>query len=128
MPTEAIPPLPAITRVEILKATRDRIAAGWCQQVAATDEQGIPHSPYGAQARRFCLVGAIAAAVDALAGDETDQVFARIAFETQLLDQKIGTAADWRELTRPIARWNDDPSRTQAEVVAFLDDAIADLK
>lgn len=93
---------------EVLIAARALIAKGWTQGYLARDERGLVTRPSGDEAVCWCCIGALSAvakcgpiwsAVDALSG-------------------AVGGAGQ-------IARWNDAPKRTQAEVLEAFDRAIA---
>ena len=82
----------------------------WCQWSFARG-WGIPVPPRSTFARRFCAIGAVKRAARELLLTTRN---ARIALE--------------RQTGREIERWNDDPRRTHAEVIAVFDDAIAALE
>ena len=82
----------------------DYIQRGWCQHASAVDRSGgfcMPNSP---TATRWCLIGALIATYP-----ERNQHREHV---TTKLMHKLGHLQ--------FARWNDDPKRTQAEVVAVL--------
>jgi hypothetical protein len=77
------------------------VQSGWCQGVSALDSQGngvVPESP---SASRWCIHGALSRVY----GEGTDDAHFRLA-------KSIGF---WTTI-----HWNDDPNRTQAEVVEAL--------
>lgn len=106
-----------MTTAEILKAAREKVAAGWTQGENARDEDG---NPVGAGAAAcWCAYGAIDAATprEGLGYAE----FYRVRSDAMLiLRDAIGLPG-----TNRIADWNDAPGRTQAEVLAAFDRAIA---
>lgn len=87
-----------------LEAVRAKIAQGWTQGVAARDANGLECPPTAKRAANFCLVGAC------IAGD----VF----------------SGDLRKALRissiSLAEWNDADGRTQADVLARIDTALAE--
>lgn len=88
-----------MTTVEVLKAARGRIEKGWCQGIGRiVNDNGI--------AIAWCAVGATAQGQEDLGADAD-----------LYLECVIGTHA--------ITSWNDAPGRTQAEVIAAFDKAIA---
>lgn len=96
--------------IETLKKARDLIAreGGWTQGAYARDAAGSACS-IGANAQCFCTLGALRLASDG------DRDLARAA-AAALRDRH---SMVW------IDDWNDTPGRTQAEVVALFDAAIA---
>ena len=95
----------------ILQAARDLIAKGWTQGAYARDARDAV-TPYGGpSACKFCASGAIAHIIggNAAASDEWYRAL-RVLTET----------TNW-----PIASWNDQPYRTQADVLSAYDRAIA---
>lgn len=95
-----------------LRAGRERIANGWTQGKSARTADGTSVSPESDIAASFCAMGALgawyprdaSAALAALAG---------------ALPRQGGAPA----VTR-LARFNDDPGTTQADVLALYDRAI----
>ena len=83
----------------------DYIQRGWCQGVNAIGADGIWCLPNDPQAARWCLIGAMVAAYP-------ESNAHREAMTTKLI-HKLGHLQ--------FARWNDQISRTQAEVVAMLE-------
>lgn len=96
-----------MTTVEILRRARERIARGWCQHVNARAADGREVEPSD-RAVEWCAVGAVWRDVDALLAVE------------RVLQLRGFSDALWV--------WNDQPGRTQAEVLALFDEAIADLE
>ncbi len=130
MSPEQPPPLSEITRVEILKEARNRIEDGWCQGTQALDPHDEACSPVNPYARRFCLFGALLSAIHALAPRDP-RSGSRHLLEASLLSRRVNPAWLFKQhkpFRFALIAWNDAPGRTQAEVVAFLEDAIADLK
>lgn len=95
--------------VEILKAARDLLAKGWTQGAYARDEIGLTVGENDKRACRFCSVGAIWAAASRLNDGPS---------EAQSAVERIPRA-------RFLIAWNDDSRRTQADVLALFDEAIA---
>lgn len=98
-----------MTALDVLRAARERLTpdGAWTQGYGARDANGKPIDPKSPRAVCWCLIGALAAA-----GAEEKQIF--------YAAQWLTTAGSWNTLPR----WNDDPSRTQAEVLAAFDAAI----
>lgn len=93
--------------IEILKAARELIAKpnGWTQRVMARNDSGAAVAASDSEASCFCAWGAIRAA----GGD----------WEWPALKALDGVAGE------RVETFNDAPGRTQAEVVAKFDEAIA---
>lgn len=92
--------------VDVLRQARERVASGWCQRWLAVDSRGHPIHYSDPNACEFCAMGAIS-----VSGNKIDSYF---AFD--LLRTAIGNES--------IATWNDDPFRTQRQVVDAFDKAI----
>lgn len=95
---------------KILVAARALIAKGWTQGCFARDENGRPTPFGGPKAVCFCMSGALSH-VSALNGSQPNMK------AIELLQAEIGHP--W------LAPWNDEKGRTQAEVLAVYDAAIA---
>ena len=94
---------------EDLKAARELIAKGWTQSMSARDVSGEPVRPTSPRAVCFCTLGALNRA--------TDDELARSDNCMRLLRIAIGCLF--------IHEWNDAHGRTQEEVLAAFDKAIA---
>jgi hypothetical protein len=84
-----------------------RLRIGWCQGELARDSRGRAVFPRQSVAASWSLSGAIAASLDASTPEWTAYL--------RRISQVVGApcvSARW------LAEWNDDPSRTQADVVA----------
>jgi hypothetical protein len=98
----ALPRTPA----DLLRAARDRVAQGWCQRAYAMDPAGHNCGERDPSAVSWCLVGALwASHAD---GDVLDAL--------NFLRGACGLA---------LSAWNDVPGRTQADVLAAIDLALA---
>ncbi len=95
---------------EALVRARELIALGWTQGTYAEDEDGAEISFADPQAVCFCLAGAVKAATGTPPHDKIAAVF-------QALADGIGGMA--------LIAWNDAELRTQDEVLALFDAAIA---
>ena len=83
----------------------------WCKRSLARGWLEMPVPVRSAFARRFCAIGAIQ----------------RAAGELGLPMKDAGGALEWQTV-RPVPDWNDDPCRTNDEVVAAFDAAIVSLE
>jgi hypothetical protein len=101
---------------QLLGRAQDYVRQGWCQGADATDAFGEPVEPWSAEAARWSLLGAIVAALDH-PGSSTSHEPALPA-----LAEAMGALADL--IYEPsLARWNDDPLRSQQEVLTVLERA-----
>lgn len=82
----------------------DYIRRGWCQNAAAQDDLGRRCDATSSLAQQWCLVGSVRAAYP------EDAVL-----RTQVFDKLFRQAK-----TYGLSSWNDNPSRTQQEVLAVL--------
>jgi len=97
------------TTIAILTNARAFIAKGWCQGKSALDGDGNPIDATHPQAVRFCIFGAF---------DATGIILEDPVIE--LFKEASGLPPD-----RPLTGWNDEPGRTQSEVLEAFDRAIA---
>ena len=95
---------------EVLRAVRAKIASGWSQDVNARDRSGNEVSLTSEEATAWTLCTAFA-----LAGKD--------GIPMNHLHGAIRAIAEVTEMDS-IEDWNNDPSRTQQEVLNALDDAI----
>lgn len=97
-----------MTTKEVLIAARAKIAKPeqWIQGYYAKDADGKEANPFSTEATCYCVLGALIASV-------TDGFICSNAADA-IRDQ----------IDCPISTWNDDPSRTHAEVLAVFDRAI----
>lgn len=91
---------------DVLNRAGDLVEEGWCRLHLAENEVGLATNHYSPEAVRFCPVGAVDVATFG-----TSLAFHREALEA--LAASVGLPG-----IGEIAPWNDDPARTQAEVVA----------
>jgi hypothetical protein len=103
---EAIAPAPPKVSFNP-KSPASRLRIGWCQGALARDRGGRAVFPRQSVAASWSLSGAIAASLDA----STPEWTAYLRSVSRILDAPC-VSARW------LADWNDDPSRTQADVVA----------
>lgn len=102
---------------ELLLAARERLAFGWTQGTTLEDLGGDPTSD-PAEAVRFCVLGAFAHASHSL---HSDAYTYRSAM--QRLCEVIDPESSAPEVVIPI--WNDAQERTQGDVLAAFDAALA---
>lgn len=94
------------TTRDMLIEARALVEKGWCQGYQAKDETGACVSHESAKARSFCAYGACWRAEGTVSGP------ASMALRRAFGSLGVGT-------------WNDAPDRTQADVLALFDRAIA---
>jgi hypothetical protein len=104
---------------ELLLATRERLAFGWTQGTTLQDLDGAPTSD-PAEAARFCVLGAFAHASHALHADAYTYHSAM-----QRLCETIDPSATRAAPLVFIPVWNDAEERTQDDVLAAFDAALA---
>jgi hypothetical protein len=105
-----------IAAAQLLGRAHGHVRQGWCQGADATDAFGEPVEPWSAEAVRWSLLGAIVVALDR-AESSTSHELALPA-----LAEAMGALADL--IYEPsLARWNDDPLRSQQEVLTVLERA-----
>jgi hypothetical protein len=114
-----------LSTVEVLKIARDKIGVpgAFCKGVYGKDADG--HSIGGFYADElknavtFCAIGAVAVAMGVGGGDAGKSEAVRI------LAKVVANVDDRFDQHSAVAHWNNDPARTQEEVVAGFDKAIA---
>lgn len=98
--------------VEVLKRTRELVAQGWCQEAFAKTKHGQPCAWSEPEAGQFCISGAVRRAAYSQGRGNRYELWKR--------------AGDAIRLIVPdFVSWNDEPGRTQQEVLDLLDRAIA---
>jgi hypothetical protein len=102
--------------VELLRRASDLIRCGWTQHAESRDAAGAAVDPWKATAICWSLLGALVAALE----EETDR-------GADLPLQQLADALDALALfvdSDSLADWNDDPRRTQDDVIGVLDAAV----
>ena len=100
------------TPAELLTEARALIAKGWCQGASARDVHGIPADFWGQKAVTFCMSGALCR-------------MENFIFDAHRTSRNILYSVI--EVNN-LATWNDREGRTQEEVLAAFDKAIAIAK
>jgi hypothetical protein len=101
--------------LRLLQETRERVATAWCQGSDSRDRHGNTVQPWDEQAASWSLLGALVAAVEHEA-----EVSGEMPLEE--LAAVLSPFADLVDVDS-LAAWNDDPCRSQAEVLSVLDQA-----
>lgn len=110
------------TAAAMVSGARRLIVDGWCQGAHARDEAGSEVPSWSEEARSWSLLGALLASWHRQDATADENVVAHLADAhalgkaTEVLGEVVGTAS--------LDHWNDDASRTQADVVAALDRAL----
>lgn len=122
---DEVKPWAEVSLRSLVTAARERLQQGWCQKVHTRDAAGRKVDSYDRAARR-CLGAALA--------EVTLQIPERYAPLKQLVACKILAESQLGfptgrppSLGRIIVTWNDAPGRTQAEVLALLDNLLDEL-
>jgi hypothetical protein len=111
-----------MTAAAMVSDARRLVAEGWCQGAHARDETGSEVPSRSERARSWSLLGALLASWHRQDTHDDEDIAAHLVDAhalgqaTEVLGDVVGTAA--------LDRWNDDPERTQADVVAALDGAL----
>jgi hypothetical protein len=114
-----VPVIAPVTTREALHRAADLLEEfGWCQFHPAKDDDGWGCLPYDKEARSFCLTGSVERAIFDLTGHRMryDGPYPGIKITMSRPDGYTGEPKFSPE-------WNNDPSRTKADVVAVLREA-----
>lgn len=110
-----------MTTLEVLKAARATIEQGWAINAMARDAAGIEVDEDSETAVCWCANGALALATPpGPCGRTGDEFYVPFKAAQDSLKRAIGIAE-----RASLAEWNDRPGRTQADVLAAFDKAIA---
>ncbi|HEY5098523.1 MAG TPA: hypothetical protein VII54_00550 [Gaiellaceae bacterium] len=101
--------------VQLLCSARDLVRRGWTQHAEGRDAHGAAVEPWHPTATSWSLLGAVVAALEAQTdgGKELPLVQLTDALDALALFVDFDSLADW----------NDEPGRTQGDVIAVLDTA-----
>jgi len=97
--------------VELLFRARDLVRLGWAQGADSRAADGAAVDPWEAVAASWSLLGALVAALEERADEGHDLPLEELALALGALEPFVDDDS--------LARWNDEPSRTQ--------DAVADV-
>ena len=98
--------------VGLLRRAQELIGSGWTQGADARAADGTPVDPWSAEATAWSLLGALVAALEQ--GEAQDEALPLTELALAL-DALAGFVDD-----DSLARWNDNPERTGAQVEAIL--------
>lgn len=99
------------TEIEHLKKMRELLAKGWTQGAWARDGNGTSVGPHSEKAKCFCMLGA-----STRAGDPSDL--------EPLIPKSLAKAIGLPPRGGAFIIFNDNPYRTQSDVLALIDRAI----
>lgn len=117
-----------MTPEQIIAGALDLIKVGWCQRALVRPRSSI-ETVNGLQFLKFsdayCATGALCKAVGALE-TLTPEFPHRAAFDIAIAKVAAQFGVEWAEddACRTLMRWNDDPDRTQADVIAAFEKAL----
>lgn len=97
---------------KLLRSARDLVARGWVQGADARSTDGAAVQPWAADAVGWSLLGAIVAALEAESAAGKDLPLEQLAAAMHALAEFVTDDS--------LAGWNDDPSRTQQQVMDTL--------
>lgn len=98
------------TQKELVKTAIGLVKKGWTQGAYARDSEGVQTSDYSPNACSFCVLGSLSrAAIDT----QNYQAYG----PTVSLFMRFLLKKGWPGMP---SRWNDSPTRTQAEVIKTL--------
>jgi hypothetical protein len=106
--------------VDVLRAARGLVGAGWAQGCGARNKGGQRVSCDSPMATCFCPVGAIFRS-----SGNTPVNYWTTASTPHLSISSAIAAVEKANNIKSLVPWNDAPNRTQAEVIAAFDVAIA---
>src|SRR5437764_5359573 len=101
--------------VELLQRAGDLVRSGWSQHADARTVEGVEVQPWQDAAVSWSLVGALVAVLEEEADHGRDLPLDDLAAALNELAGLIDADS--------LTNWNDEPSRTQAEVIATLEAA-----
>ena len=103
----------------------DILERGWCQDAAALDANGDKCYPAVIEAVAFCFAGAISRAFHR--HELGDEMFMRYLGVAERLIAERYLEEDAPDWDSDISNWNDNPKRTQGEVVNLARDVEQEL-
>lgn len=114
--------------INALRQIRATVAQGWTKGTNAVDHGGETVYSNSAQAVAWCLLGAIARTTDYTEDTVHDELADELIDAVRAAIDRLPTSTPEVIETRQITTWNDDPERTQDEVLALLDGMIAEAE
>jgi hypothetical protein len=108
---------PLLVEAQLLIAARALVSRGWCREAAAADRDGVQVAPTAASACRWSATGAL----DAVSHYRRTALRSPEGIEAARTRALLALAA----VVGDVESWNRSPERTQADVLAALEDALA---
>jgi hypothetical protein len=105
-----------VTASEILRRGRHLIRQGWCQRADARDAGGKEVLPWSDAARSWSILGSVVGSDGVARGAFGAMPIVELGEAIVALGEAAGTDS--------LEAWNDDPGRTQDDVVALFDHAL----
>lgn len=105
------------TGLRLLQEARRLVAESWCRGADARDAEGNEVEPWDDAAASWSLLGAMVAVLEAEAARGGELPLSELGSALYALANLIETES--------LVDWNDDPRRTQDNVLAVLDRAAA---
>ncbi len=103
---------------ELLRQMRATITEGWTQGCSARNRQGNPVVPSSPEASQWCLIGSITAGCTEQHTLGSNLTLRQNIYQIMVKMLENRNESEWLD------RYNDNPLRTQAEVLELLDEAI----
>jgi hypothetical protein len=102
--------------VELLRRASDLIRRGWTQHAESRDIAGAAVDPWQRAAICWSLLGALVAALEEQSDRGVDLALGQLADALDALALFVDSDS--------LADWNDDPRRTQDDVIGVLEAAV----
>ncbi len=103
--------------VQLLRSACDFVQRGWTQHAEGRDAHEAAVEPWHPTATSWSLLGALVAALEVQTDGGTELPLVQLADALDALALFVDSDS--------LADWNDDPRRTQGDVIAVLDKAAA---
>jgi hypothetical protein len=101
--------------LRLLHGARELVATAWCRGADARDKRGAEVDPWHEDAVSWSLLGALVAVIEREAHSRGEMPLEDLAAALYALAELIETDS--------LVAWNNDPSRSQADVLRALDRA-----
>jgi hypothetical protein len=119
-----VPEAAVHTPAAMLSEARGLLGRGWCRGAQARDANGEAVPAWDEAATSWSLLGALLAAWHLQQGIEVEEDVVAHSMDARALgDATVALGAVTGSIS--LDRWNDEPGRTAAEVIAVVDEAIA---
>jgi hypothetical protein len=112
-----------MTVAELLRDAADHVARGWIQGYEAIDANGQPVLASRLDAVAWCAYGAMIAASHAPMRTRSPEFDSAEDFIAMAMEDRVAAGDEEARLSYRL--WNDQPGRTQGQVVSVLATAAA---